>query len=92
MIANCHAVYKSFNEQSILKDISFHIEDHEKVALVGNNGAGKTTLFRYQLENLHRITVKFSLQNVFVSATLNRICILIQAVASMKSSFMYLMK
>ncbi|MBP3910537.1 MAG: ABC-F family ATP-binding cassette domain-containing protein [Niameybacter sp.] len=46
MIANCHAVYKSFNEQSILKDISFHIEDHEKVALVGNNGAGKTTLFR----------------------------------------------
>lgn len=46
MIANCHAVYKSFNEQSILKDISFHIENREKVALVGNNGAGKTTLFR----------------------------------------------
>lgn len=46
MIANCHALYKSFNEEVILKDISFHIEDHEKVALVGNNGAGKTTLFR----------------------------------------------
>ncbi|MEG0318547.1 MAG: ATP-binding cassette domain-containing protein, partial [Niameybacter sp.] len=46
MIANCHSIRKSFNEEVVLKDISFHIEDTEKVALVGNNGAGKTTLFR----------------------------------------------
>jgi ATP-binding cassette subfamily F protein 3 len=29
-----------------LKNVSFHIEDHEKAAIVGINGAGKTTLLR----------------------------------------------
>ena len=29
-----------------MKNVSFHIEDHEKAAIVGINGAGKTTLLR----------------------------------------------
>lgn len=33
-------------ENQILKNVSFHIEDHEKAAIVGINGAGKTTLLR----------------------------------------------
>ena len=33
-------------ENQVLKNVSFHIEDHEKVAIVGINGAGKTTLLR----------------------------------------------
>ena len=53
MIANCHGIRKSFNEELVLKDVSFHIEDTEKVALVGNNGAGKTTLFRILTGELH---------------------------------------
>ena len=29
-----------------LKNVSFHIEDHEKAAVVGINGAGKSTLLK----------------------------------------------
>ncbi len=46
MILSCSDICKAFLEKDILKNISFHINDNEKVALIGNNGAGKTTLFR----------------------------------------------
>ena len=46
MILSCQNISKSFNEKSILNDVSFHIEDHDKAAIVGINGAGKTTLLR----------------------------------------------
>lgn len=46
MILSCQNISKSFNEKSVLKSISFHIEDNEKAAIVGINGAGKTTLLR----------------------------------------------
>ena len=45
MILACHGIQKSFGEHLIVRDGSFHIEDHEKAALVGPNGAGKTTVF-----------------------------------------------
>ena len=43
MILACHNLSKSFGDQVIVKDGSFHIENHEKAALVGINGAGKST-------------------------------------------------
>ena len=46
MIFACHEINKAFGEDIIVKDGSFHIEDHEKAALVGANGAGKTTILR----------------------------------------------
>lgn len=45
MILSCQNISKSFGEKCVLKDVSFHINEHEKVAMIGNNGAGKTTLF-----------------------------------------------
>lgn len=39
-------ITKSFGTDMIFKDISFVINEGEKVGLVGPNGAGKTTLFR----------------------------------------------
>ena len=44
MILSCSNICKSFGENDILKQVSFHIEDHEKAAIVGINGAGKSTL------------------------------------------------
>lgn len=46
MILSCHDLTKAFNDHIILQNVSFHIEDNEKAALVGINGAGKTTLLR----------------------------------------------
>lgn len=46
MILSVSNVHKSFNEVPVLRNVSFHIEDNEKAAIVGINGAGKTTLLR----------------------------------------------
>lgn len=46
MILSCQNISKSFAENIVLQNISFHIEDYEKAAIVGINGAGKTTLLR----------------------------------------------
>ena len=46
MILSVSSIDKSFNDVPILRNVSFHIEDNEKAAIVGINGAGKTTLLR----------------------------------------------
>ena len=52
MILSCQGISKSFGEKVILEDASFHIEEREKAALIGNNGAGKTTLLRIIMEEI----------------------------------------
>jgi ATP-binding cassette subfamily F protein 3 len=46
MILACQKISKAFGEDVIVADGSFHIEDHEKCALVGINGAGKSTILK----------------------------------------------
>jgi len=46
MILACQHISKSFGTDVILENISFHIENHEKAAIVGINGAGKSTLLK----------------------------------------------
>ena len=53
MILSCQGISKSFGEKVILEDASFHIEEREKAALIGNNGAGKTTLLRIIMNEQH---------------------------------------
>ena len=52
MILSCQGICKSFGEKVILQNASFHIEEREKAALIGNNGAGKTTLLRIIMNEL----------------------------------------
>lgn len=44
MILSCQNISKAFDGKPVLKQANFHIEDHEKAAIIGINGAGKTTL------------------------------------------------
>ena len=46
MILNISNLSKSYVGQSVLKEVSFHLEEKEKTAIVGINGSGKTTLLR----------------------------------------------
>lgn len=46
MILACQNISKAFGTDQILNNVSFHIEDKEKIAIVGINGSGKTTLLK----------------------------------------------
>lgn len=46
MILSCSNISKAFGGVPIIRQASFHIEDHEKAAIVGINGAGKSTLLK----------------------------------------------
>ncbi len=45
IILSCSNISKAYVVDNIIEDISFTINDNEKVGLIGLNGAGKTTLF-----------------------------------------------
>lgn len=46
MILQCSHIDKSFVGETVLSDISFHINEQEKAAIVGVNGSGKSTLIK----------------------------------------------
>ncbi|MGP1434899.1 MAG: ribosomal protection-like ABC-F family protein [Catonella sp.] len=46
MVLSCNNISKEFVTGPVLKEVSFHINEHEKVAVVGINGAGKSTLLK----------------------------------------------
>ena len=52
MILACHNITKTFGEQVIVKNGSFHIEEREKAALIGVNGAGKSTILKMIMKEL----------------------------------------
>ena len=52
MILACHHISKAFGTDVILDDISFHIEEYEKAAIIGINGAGKSTLLKIIMNEL----------------------------------------
>lgn len=52
MILACQNINKSFGTNDILKNVSFHIEEREKTAVVGINGAGKSTLLKIIMQQL----------------------------------------
>ena len=46
MILSVSNIDKSFGDAAVLTGVSFLVNEHEKVALIGRNGAGKSTLFK----------------------------------------------
>ena len=52
MLLQINDITKSFSGKEILSGCSFHMEEHEKCALVGNNGTGKTTLLKIITGNM----------------------------------------
>ena len=52
MILSCANISKTFGTDSILSNVSFHINENEKAAIVGANGTGKSTLFKIIMNEL----------------------------------------
>jgi ATPase components of ABC transporters with duplicated ATPase domains len=53
IVLSCKDIEKSYGIDVILENVTFNINDGEKVGLIGPNGAGKSTLFKiitHQLE------------------------------------------
>ena len=62
MIFDCKNIEKYFGAELVLKNISFNLEEKDKLALVGVNGAGKTTLFKIVLGELQHDKGEISLK------------------------------
>lgn len=45
IVLSCNNISKAYIVDNIIENISFTINDNEKIGLIGLNGAGKTTLF-----------------------------------------------
>ena len=52
MILSCNNISKAFVENTVLKNISFHVEERERAAIIGNNGAGKSTLLKIIMKEI----------------------------------------
>lgn len=46
IMLSCNKVSKSFGVETILENISFSVNEGDKIGIVGVNGTGKTTLFK----------------------------------------------
>ena len=51
-IFSCDKINKEFGDREILKEISFQVNDGERIGIVGDNGAGKTTLMKIVTKEL----------------------------------------
>ena len=52
IVLSCNNISKAYVVENIIENISFTVNDNDKVGLIGLNGAGKTTLFNILTDNL----------------------------------------
>ncbi len=52
MLITANGLEKSFSERVIFKNVSFGINEHDKIGFVGANGVGKSTLFKILMGEL----------------------------------------
>ena len=79
MILSCQNINKTFVDDHLLKDVSFHINEYDKAALIGINGCGKTTLLRIIMGEMSAddglitvakdTTIGYLPQNALISST-----------------------
>ena len=46
IVLSCKDISKSYGVNSIFENISFNVEDKDKIGLIGKNGSGKTSLLK----------------------------------------------
>ncbi|MBZ2174876.1 ABC-F family ATP-binding cassette domain-containing protein [Schnuerera sp. xch1] len=54
IVLSCNKISKRYVVDEILRDISFTVEDKDKIGLIGVNGSGKTTLFKILAQEISK--------------------------------------
>jgi ATP-binding cassette subfamily F protein uup len=52
VLISCQAIKKSYSSRPLFQEISFGIEDEERLGLIGPNGSGKSTLLKILCKNV----------------------------------------
>ena len=52
ILINLSKIKKAFGTDVLFEDVSFSIDEHDKIGFVGANGTGKTTLLKIMLDKL----------------------------------------
>lgn len=52
MLINANKLKKSFGEEVLFSDVTFSIDDRDKIGFIGINGAGKSTLIKILLDEI----------------------------------------
>ncbi len=66
IVLNCNNIDFSYGTETILNNVSFSLQENDKVGLVGVNGAGKSTLFKLIIGELQQENGE-----IFISKDLN---------------------
>ena len=66
MVLSCNNISKEFVTGPVLKEVSFHINEREKAAIVGINGAGKSTLLKIIMNEMSADSGEVFLAKIFV--------------------------
>lgn len=53
-VLSCNNLTKSYIVDTVIEDISFTVEDGDKIGVLGLNGSGKTTLFNILAGDIHQ--------------------------------------
>ena len=52
MLINANKLKKSFGDEVLFSDVTFSIDDRDKIGFIGINGAGKSTLIKILLDEI----------------------------------------
>ena len=53
MLLSVNGISKKFADRTVFENVSFNIDDNDKIGFVGSNGAGKSTLFKILTNDLY---------------------------------------
>ncbi len=97
MLVSVHHLSKRYSDQICFQDISFSIEEHDKIGLVGRNGCGKSTLVKVltQLEEAdsgeiirkNGLRIRYSMQDQFFDESKTIQQIVVDSLKDSKESY-----